>query len=82
MAYDTELELYKQKARKKTPTTTKEIRKDILSYVQYRKQRLYRHLTNLPVNFEEEGIEDIKMYLGDILGKYRFSISSHKRYLS
>jgi DNA-binding MarR family transcriptional regulator len=63
MAYDAELELYKQKAR---------IRKDILCFVQYRKERLYLHLKNLPVNLEEEGIEDIKMYFGNITDQYAF----------
>jgi hypothetical protein len=72
MAYDAELELYKQKARKKTPTTKEEIRKDILCFVQYGKERLYRHLKNLPVNLEEEGIEDIKMYFGNITDQYAF----------
>lgn len=72
MAYDAELERYKQKARKKMPTTKQEIRKDILRFVQYQKERLHRYLKNLPVNFEEEGLEDIKMYFGNIIDQYAF----------
>ena len=64
MAYDTELELYKQKA---TPTTTKEIQKTSHRPMCSTENNGYTGIfpTNLPVNFEE-GIEDIKMYLGDI----------------
>jgi hypothetical protein len=71
LGYNSELEIYEQ-GRKKVPISKDEIRKDILRFVQYRKERLYRHLKNLPVNLEEEGIEEIKMSFSGVRDRYAF----------
>jgi hypothetical protein len=50
----------------------KELKDDIIKYEQYLRKRLDFQLERLPINFENEGIEHLKMWYRNTIDKYPF----------
>lgn len=71
LGYDHELEMYKGK-RETQPQTIKEHKQDIKNYREYIKTKQVESMKLLPVNYENEGLEDIKMEFKEIIEKYPF----------
>jgi hypothetical protein len=65
------LDGYKESRRKK-PVTRKEHLQDVKRYRQHLREQLQRFLDELIMNYDEEGIEELKMDFGEIIEKYSF----------
>ena len=57
---------------KKIGGTKKELKVDILKYEQYLRKKLETQLEQLPINLENEGIEDFRIMFSNTLQKYPF----------
>jgi len=57
---------------KKMVGTKKELKEDILKYEQYLRKKLETQLERLPINLENEGIEDFRIMFSNTLHKYPF----------
>lgn len=57
---------------KKIRLTKKDLREDIEKYEQYLKEKLGTQLEHLPINLENEGIEDFRIMFSRTLQKYPF----------
>ena len=57
---------------KKKGETKKELKEDILKYEQYLRKKLESQLEKLPINLENEGIEDFRIMFSNTVQKYPF----------
>lgn len=73
LVIDLELDNYKEQIRgNKKLVTDKDKKDDLLKFVNFRKEGLYKYLKYLPGNYGDEGIEELKMDYKDIREKYAF----------
>lgn len=57
---------------KRTRGTKKELKEDILKYEQHLRKKLETQLERLPINPENEGIEDYRIMFDNTIQKYPF----------
>jgi len=73
LVIDLELENYKEQVGgNKKLVTDKDKKDDLLKFVNFRKEGLYKYLKYLPGNYGDEGIEELKIDYKDIREKYAF----------
>lgn len=71
LAADITFEVYKE-SRTVIPVTKQDHLKDVKRYHQYLRNKLVSNLDNLIMNYDEEGIEELKMDFEEIIAKYSF----------
>jgi DNA-binding PadR family transcriptional regulator len=71
LSSDITLDLYKQH-RQQMPNTTKEHLQDVKNYWHYRRDKLQKHIDDIIMTYDEEGIEELKMNFDLIIHKYSF----------
>jgi len=71
LAAGIKLDMYKE-TRIQKPETTKQHLEDVKRYRQYLKNQLQRHIDELIMTYDEEGVEELKMDFTAIIEKYSF----------